>query len=71
MIVYLFVGLFWAQALAQYYPPEPEGLTVLESNLRPGVTISYKQVSSMDTAVESPFIFLTFCRRISARQPLV
>lgn len=49
MFVYLslfFATLLWAQASAQYYPPKPEGLTVLESKLRPGVTISYKQVSS-------------------------
>lgn len=31
-------------AVAQYFPPTPEGLTVVESKHEKGVKISYKQV---------------------------
>ncbi|KAK2760863.1 hypothetical protein FQN54_002103 [Arachnomyces sp. PD_36] len=43
------VALCCTHASAQYYPPKPEGLTVLESKLRPGVTISYKQTYICET----------------------
>lgn len=50
MIVYSFIfyaALFLVHVSAQYYPPKPEGLNILESRFRSGVTISYKQVSSL------------------------
>ena len=43
----LIVALCYAYASLAQHPPEQEGLTVLESQLRSGVTISYKQVSSV------------------------
>jgi len=36
-------------ATAQYFPPKPEGVTVLQSRTEPGVTISYKEVRRVAT----------------------
>jgi hypothetical protein len=57
-------GLVTAQ-----FPPKPEGVTVLESKLEEGVTISYKEVKNLTSAV------ITFCshdtRMTSARRLMV
>jgi hypothetical protein len=54
-------GLVTAQ-----FPPKPEGVTVLESKLEEGVTISYKEVKNLSRTV------ITFClhdtRMTSARR---
>ena len=49
-MIYLLAAFLVASNLfnfscAQYFPPTPEGITVLKSRFRENVTISYKEVS--------------------------
>lgn len=43
-------GALFGSALAQF-PPAPEGVTVLESKLSPGVKISYKEASRQSSSL--------------------
>lgn len=43
--LWLVVASIAGTTTAQYFPPTPEGLTVVESKHEKGVKISYKQVS--------------------------
>jgi len=44
-------GLLSGLTIAQF-PPTPEGVTVLESQLDDGVTISYKEVGHLHTVLD-------------------
>jgi hypothetical protein len=33
--------------IASQFPPTPEGVTVIQSQIQPGVSISYKEVSNI------------------------
>jgi hypothetical protein len=42
--------LVWAclyRLIASQFPPTPEGVTVIQSRIQPGVSISYKEVSNI------------------------
>jgi hypothetical protein len=49
--VFAFVGT----ALCQF-PPKPEGITSLKSKVRPGASISYKEVSEFGEDVKSSIL---------------
>jgi hypothetical protein len=45
---FLITGLAWPiQQVAAQFPPQPEGLTVLKSKFHENVTISFKEVKSL------------------------
>ena len=44
LLVTVAAALWAGTAVAQYFPPTPEGLTVIDSKHEEGVKISYKEV---------------------------
>jgi hypothetical protein len=54
-------GLLSGVVNAQF-PPTPEGVTVLKSQLDEGVTISYKEVSRCPSEISGPLLNITIDR---------
>ena len=63
MVVSMWLAAFAGIAAAQYFPPMPEGLRVVNSKHEEGVKISYKEVSFklfwMLSRISSMLIFIS------------